>query len=107
MMNAHPISTAARPLAHANGRQSLMVYRSQDAGGWSRRPTSGIQLVDLRPSRRRTIDVCWSAELAAHRNRGESPQASSSGITPLLCLGQASSYGLHGADPGSAPFSPV
>jgi hypothetical protein len=33
MMNAHPISTAARPLAHANGRQSLMVYRSQDAGG--------------------------------------------------------------------------
>ena len=33
MMNAHPISTVARPLAHAHGRQSLMVYRSQDAGG--------------------------------------------------------------------------
>jgi len=33
MMNAHPISTVARPMANANGRQSLMVYRSQDAVG--------------------------------------------------------------------------
>ena len=28
IMNAHPISTVARPMAHANGRQSLLVYRS-------------------------------------------------------------------------------
>jgi hypothetical protein len=33
MMNAHPISTVARPMANANGRQSPMVYRSHDAGG--------------------------------------------------------------------------
>src|SRR6266568_6998650 len=33
MMNAHPISTVAKPMANANGRQSLMVYRSQDADG--------------------------------------------------------------------------
>jgi hypothetical protein len=48
MMNAHPISTVARPMANANGRQSLMVYSSQDAGG-SEQATSGIQLVDLWP----------------------------------------------------------
>jgi DNA-directed RNA polymerase specialized sigma24 family protein len=33
VIKKHPISTVARPLAHANSRQSLMVYRSQDAGG--------------------------------------------------------------------------
>jgi hypothetical protein len=48
MMNAHLISTVASPMAHAHGRQSLMVYRSQDAGG-SEQATSGIQLVDLWP----------------------------------------------------------
>src|SRR3989442_14081645 len=31
MMNARRISTVARPMANATGRQSPMVYRSQDA----------------------------------------------------------------------------